>query len=199
MQDRQSAAKFGPGFAPAISRIGHPFVFISLSVGVVIALRVANRAGLTILLILLVCVIVPMAPLLFRGVRFGEWSDADVSVRTERTRFYPKAIPILTFAIVVMLLLRAPNFAVRGAVVTLALLIVAGLVNFRLKLSLHALFAFYSTMILFRASLVAGILGLALALLVFWSRLYLQRHDLKEVLAGATVGLIGGIVAAWWP
>jgi len=110
--------------------------------------------------------------------------------------FYPKAIPILTFAIVVMLLLRAPNFAVRGAVVTLALLIVAGLVNFRLKLSLHALFAFYSTMILFRASLVAGILGLALALLVFWSRLYLQRHDLKEVLAGAAVGLVGGIVAA---
>ena len=183
--------------ARTVSWIGHPLVFITLAVGVVVVLRLANRAGLTILLTLLVCVILPMALLLFRGVRSGRWGDADVSVRTERTRFYPRAIPISAAGVLVLWLLRAPSFALRSALVTLAVFAAAALVNLRLKLSLHALFAFYSTMILFRANALAGAIGLALALLVFWSRLYLQRHDLKEMLVGTLFGLIGGIVAAW--
>jgi hypothetical protein len=39
---------------------------------------------------------------------------------------------------------------------------------------------------------------LALALLVFWSRLYLQRHDLPEMLTGTLLGVVGGIATAWW-
>jgi hypothetical protein len=46
---------------------------------------------------------------------------------------------------------------------------------------------------------VIGTLALVCALLVFWSRLYLQRHDLLEMLAGALLGISGGIAAAWWP
>lgn len=185
--------------AGAISWVGHPLVFISLTVVVVVALRLANRAGLTVLLTLLVCVVIPMALLLFRGVRSGRWSDADVSVRTERTRFYPRAIPISALGVVALWLLRAPGFALRGAFVTMALLVVAALLNFRIKLSLHAMFAFYSSLILFRVSTIAGAIALALALLVFWSRLYLHRHDLPEMLTGTLLGLIGGIATAWWP
>jgi membrane-associated phospholipid phosphatase len=36
-----------------------------------------------------------------------------------------------------------------------------------------------------------------LALLVFWSRLYLGRHDLLEMLVGTSLGLAGGLVTAW--
>jgi hypothetical protein len=89
----QSPANFLLRFAGAISWIGHLLIFISLAVGVVVALRLANRVGLAVLLTLLVCVILPMALLLFRGVRSGRWSDADVSVRMERTRFYPSDLP----------------------------------------------------------------------------------------------------------
>jgi hypothetical protein len=35
------------------------------------------------------------------------------------------------------------------------------------------------------------------ALVVFWSRLYLRRHDLRETLVGAFLGLLGGLVTAW--
>ena len=185
--------------ARGVSWIGHPLVFISLAMLVVVALRVANRAGLAVLLMLLVCVVIPMALLLFRGVRSGRWSDADVSVRTERTRFYPRAIPISAVGVLALWLLRAPGFALRGAFVTLALLVVAALLNFRIKLSLHALFAFYSSVILFRVTTIAGAIALALALLVFWSRLYLQRHDLPEMLIGTLLGVAGGIATAWWP
>lgn len=180
-------------FARWVSRIGHPLVFISLSFSVVVALRLANRAGLALLLTLLATVILPMALLLFRGVRSGRWSDMDVSVHAERVRFYPFAIPISATAAIVLWLLRAPVFALRGAMVTLFLLIVAALINFRIKLSLHALFAFYSAIILFAVDPIAGAIAFTAALLVFWSRLHLGRHDLLEMLVGTSLGLIGGV------
>ena len=99
-------------------------------------------------------------------------------------------------AVIALWLLRAPAMALRGAVVTLFLLLVAALVNFRIKLSLHALFAFYSAIILFVVNPVVGAIAFALAFLVFWSRLYLGRHDLLEMLVGASLGLLGGLVTA---
>ena len=184
-------------FARWVSWIGHPLVFISLSVGIIIASRLANRAGLALSLTLLVTVILPMAFLLFRGFHSGRWSDPDVSVRAERAQFYPRAISISAVAVIVLLLLPAPAFALRGATMTLFLLIMAALINFRIKLSLHALFAFYSAVILFVVSPLVGTVAFALALLVFWSRLYLKRHDLLETLVGAFLGLVGGLVTAW--
>jgi len=62
-----------------------------------VASRLANRSGLAVLLVLFVLVILPTALPLFMGVRSGRWSHADISVRTERHRFYPVAervIPI---------------------------------------------------------------------------------------------------------
>jgi len=184
-------------FARWISWIGHPLVFISLSVGIIISLRLANRAGLALSLTLFATVILPMALLLFRGFQTGRWSDADVSNRAERVRFYPPAISISTVAVIVLLLSRAPAFALRGAAVTLFLLMMAALINFRMKLSLHALFAFYSAIILFVVNPIAGAAAFMLALLVFWSRLYLKRHDLSETLVGAVLGLLGGLVTTW--
>ena len=133
----------------------------------------------------------------FSGNQSGRWSDPDVSIHAERVRFYPRAISISAVAVVVFLLLRAPAFALRGASVTLFLLIMAALINFRIKLSLHALFAFYSAVILFGVNPVVGAVAFALAFLVFWSRLYLKRHDLLEMLVGAFLGLLGGLVTAW--
>jgi hypothetical protein len=184
-------------FARWVSWVGHPLVFITLSVGIIVALRLANRVGLALLLTLLATVILPMALLLFRGFQSGRWSDPDVSVRAERIRFYPRALSISAAAVIVLLLLRAPAFALRGATMTLLLLIIAALINFRIKLSLHALFAFYSAAILFVVNPVAGAVAFGLALLVFWSRLYLKRHDLAETLVGTFLGLLGGLVTAW--
>jgi PAP2 superfamily len=184
-------------FARWISWIGHPLVFISLSVGIIIALRLANRAGLALSLTLFATVILPMALLLFRGFQSGRWSDPDVSIRAERIQFYPRAISISAVAVIALFLSRAPAFALRGAAVTLLLLIMAALINFRMKLSLHALFAFYSAIILFVVNPIAGAAAFMLALLVFWSRLYLKRHDLSETIVGAFLGLLGGLITAW--
>ena len=193
------AVKPAAHFARAISWIGHPLVFVTISVGIVVGSRLARRDGLSILLTLFVSVILPIALLLFGGVRSGRWRDADISVRRERNRFYPIVIPLSAVGLAALWFLRAPDFVLRGALVTLALFLVAAMMNLWIKLSLHALFAFYCAIILFRINPLVGGVAFAVALLVFWSRLYLQRHDLPEMLIGVALGVCGGVVTAWWP
>ena len=89
------------------------------------------------------------------------------------------------------------SYIIRGGLVTLALFLVSWMVNFGLKSSLHALFAFYCAMILFRIGLVCGAIAFVLAFLVGWARLYLERHTPFELIAGIVLGLIGGLVVGW--
>jgi len=76
------------------------------------------------------------------------------------------------------------------------LVVVGGSVKRPKKRCLRALFAFCSAIILFVVQPVVGAIAFALAFLVFWSRLYLGRHDLLETLVGASLGLLGGLVTA---
>ena len=139
----------------------------------------------------------PTAVVLLAGVRSGRWSDSDVSVRKERQRFFPWAVPFSLAGVVVLRLIHAPNYILRGALVTLVLFLCAWIVNFWLKLSLHALFAFYCATILFQIGLLWGATGFLLAILVAWARLFLRRHTPIELVAGIMLGLIGGFIAAW--
>jgi membrane-associated phospholipid phosphatase len=143
-------------------------------------------------------VIVPIAILLFVGVRSGKWRDADVSVREERRRFYPWAIPFSALGALALWFMHAPRGILRGALVTLALFFLAAIINLRLKISLHTLFAFYCATILLRLGLIVGTTASVVALLVFWSRLFLGRHTWFEAAAGACLGIAGGIVTAWF-
>ena len=184
-------------FARFISWIGHPLVFIAVSVAIVVGTQLGLHAGFPILLALLLTTLVPTAILLLSGVRSGRWSDADVSVRKERQGFFPWAVPFSLAGIVVMYLIHAPAYIIRGGVVTLVLFLVSWIVNCFLKLSLHALFAFYCAAILFRIGPGWGTIAFFLAILVAWSRLFLGRHSPLELIAGIALGLIGGFVTGW--
>lgn len=140
-----------------------------------------------------------MGVLLFAGVRSGRWRDADVSVREERQRFYPLAIPLSALGTLMIWLVGAPRYILRGGIVTLMLLVIAAITNLRFKISLHTLFASYCTVILFRVNVLCGLTALVLTALVFWSRLFLSRHTLSENIAGLALGFMGGIATAWWP
>src|SRR5207237_9813908 len=71
VQDRQLRLKPSERFARAISWIGHPLVFVTVSVGLVISARLANRTGFIILLTLFFCVILTTAILFIVGYRLG--------------------------------------------------------------------------------------------------------------------------------
>lgn len=179
-----------------VSWVGHPLVFILATVSIVVGTQMRMSSAWPIVVCLFFSVIIPTALLLILGVRSGRWQDADVSVREERKRFYPWAIPISAFGVVTTWLIHAPLFILRGGIATLGLFILAAIVNTWLKISLHTLFAFYCTAILFRIGLIPGLCALALAALVFWSRLFLGRHTAAENWAGLVVGLIGGWLAS---
>ena len=183
--------------ARVISWIGHPLVFVAASVAVVVGTQLGLHAGFPILLALLLTTLVPTAILLLSGVRSGRWSDADVSVRKERQRFFPWAVPFSLAGVLAMYLIHAPVYIVRGGVVTLALFLASWIVNCFLKLSLHALFAFYCAAILFRIGAGWGTIASLLAILVAWSRLFLHRHTPAELIAGMALGLVGGFVTGW--
>jgi hypothetical protein len=185
--------------ARLISWVGHPLVFVSISVAIVVGTQLVVRAALPILAALFLSVILPTAILLVSGVRSGRWRDADVSVREERKRFYPWAIAFSALGTLISWVIGAPFFIIRGGLITLALFVIAALANFYLKISLHILFAAYCTTILFRINIVCGTVAMILAGLVFWARLFLSRHTLIEALAGAALGIGGGIMAAWQP
>src|SRR4051812_15274390 len=182
-----------------VSWIGHPLVFVSLSLAIVVWFRLANRVGVSALAALILAVVLPIGVLLFRGVRSGRWSDADVSIHSERVRFYPPAILLSMIGIMALLVLHSPWPLLRGALVTLLMLLMASVINRVTKISLHTMFAFYCATILFGVGLVIGSIALCLAATVFWSRLYLRRHHVRDVLLGAAMGSVGGVIAAWWP
>lgn len=183
--------------ATIVSWIGHPLVFVTVSVGIVLATQLASRRAIGLIGALFLAVIAPTGVLLFLGVRSGRWRDADVSVREERKRFYPIAIPLSAFGTIVMWLANAPRYILRGGVITLLLLIAAAITNHWSKVSLHTLFATYCTVILFRVNLFCGSAALILAGLVFWSRLFLSRHTISENTSGVALGAVGGIATAW--
>jgi hypothetical protein len=183
--------------AVIVSWIGHPLVFVTVSVGIVVMTQLASRAAIPLLAALFLAVVAPMGLLLYFGVRSGRWGDADVSVREERKRFYPIAIPLSALGTIVMWLANSPPYILRGGVITLLLLIAAAITNQWLKVSLHTLFASYCTVVLFRMNLFCGSAALILAVLVFWSRLVLSRHTITENISGVALGTIGGIATAW--
>lgn len=183
--------------ATIVSWAGHPLVFVTISVGIVLATQLASRRAIGLIAALFLAVIAPTGVLLFLGVRSGRWRDADVSVREERKRFYPIAIPLSAFGTIVMWLANAPRYILRGGVITLLLLIAAAITNHWSKISLHTLFATYCTVILFRVNLLCGSTALILAGLVFWSRLFLLRHTISENISGVALGAVGGIATAW--
>jgi hypothetical protein len=182
-----------------VSRIGHPLVVITTSVGIVVATQLPARTGILILAALLLAVIAPTVFLLVAGVRSGKWQDANVSVREERRRFYPWVIPFSALWLFLVWWIRAPIFVIYGGFVMLVLLIVAAVANSWMKISLHTLFASYFAVIFFRVGVVYGVTATIIAALIFWSRLYLSRHTLIETIAGVGLGGGGGIVAVWWP
>jgi hypothetical protein len=183
--------------AVIVSWIGHPLVFVTISVGIVLMTQLASRLAIPLIAALFLALIAPMGLLLFFGVRLGRWGDADVSVREERKRFYPIAIPLSALGTIVMWLANTPRYVLRGGVITLLLLIAAAVINHWSKVSLHTLFAAYCTVILFRVSIFCGSAALILAALVFWSRLFLSRHTISENTSGVALGAVGGIATAW--
>ena len=177
-----------------ISQVGHPLVLAAVTISFV-AFRLlppdtATKTSATFIAV----TVVPLLVLILAGVRRGKWSDADVSVRQERRGFYPRALAVFVLSTIAMYVAGMPHFVIRGSVAATAMVAVAMLINFRLKVSLHAAFSFFAAVAVWLVSIPAGVVAFCAAVLICWSRVVLGRHSVVETIAGAALGMATGVV-----
>ena len=180
--------------AKAISVIGHPFVLLTLTVLIAVFSTASLERAVTIGAATVLLTVFPLLLIIRRKVSAGKWSDHDVSDASERRSFYPIALLISAVSFIIFYLLNFPRALLVGILVSFALLIVAMLINRRSKISLHQIFAVYFAVSLFAVGAWIGAGFLLLAAMVGWSRVHLKRHTFEQVLSGAALGAIAGIV-----
>ena len=167
----------------------HPFVLIPVLVAVVTARSLPPREAAVVVGLVLAGSILPMLWILVRRVRSGAWTDHDVSVREQRSGFYPAALALSGGTVILLYASGVGQSILRGTVAIFILIAASALVNTKLKVSLHTGFAAFTAVSLLSLSWPMGIAAVFVAIAVAWSRLELRRHTLPEVLVGALLGI----------
>ena len=181
-----------------LSRVFHPFI-ISVSVLFIAQLFQGyawfGAAAWTALCFMVV--IVPVLLFILLRVRSGRYQDADVSVREDRYLLYALAGGCFILLVALLAFLQAPTIVQQTLQAALFAVAVGALFNrYVNKLSLHTLTVAGCAAVFLFVRPSAGItLGLV-SLLVGWSRVYLTRHTLAEVIWGWVVGVL--CVAIWF-
>ncbi len=179
--------------AKIISVIGSPFVLFPFTVFTVAFYDAPPEWALTVGLITVLAIVVPLLFVIRRKVVAGKWSDHDVSDSTERRNFYAITITIVGVCSLLFWLLNFPRSIVIGIIVSLGLLLAAALINWWSKISLHLMFVMYCAVSLITLNYWIALTLIFFAVLVGWSRVFLGRHSLGQVLTGAALGTLGGL------
>ncbi len=180
--------------ARIVSVAGHPFILMSLTVLIVAVHRTHLLRALVIGGVTVLSTVTPLFFIIRRQVSAGKWSDHDISDATERRSFYPVVIIINALAMTLFYFLGFPPALIVGMLVSIAILLLAMLINRWSKISLHLIFAVYFAVSLLAVSSLSAAGFLLLAAALGWSRIRLERHTSAQVLSGACLGAIAGIV-----
>jgi len=181
--------------ATLLSTIGHPFLLLPLvSSWLSMQGRPWEEAWPTLAAIL-GCILALTVFLAFRKRR-GKISNWDVSARAERARNLYRPVLILVLLTAAGLHYFQQPFV--GETLFFALLMAVSLViNTRIKISQHTLIITYLSFLTLSVNVWAGLLLLALAPFVAWSRVVLGRHQKDEVLVGGVVAVAFGLAHIW--
>lgn len=128
------------------------------------------------------------------GIRFGIFSDLDVSKREQRPIMFLTGMLLTISYLIFLLLFHAPGILLVGTFALILGLIVLGIVNMFTKVSGHlaVLSAFLTFMVL-----VEGwefLLGFVLLPLLVWARIKTKNHTLLQTVLGSIVGVLTTIV-----
>jgi membrane-associated phospholipid phosphatase len=179
-----------------LSRAFHPFIVSVLTLWLAQLLSGYGWTGATLWTMLsFSIVILPSLIFILVRVKSGRYQDIDVSIRNDRYILYLLGGSCLILMIILLIVFQAPAIAQRTLQAGLLSIIVGSVFNrFVNKLSLHVLTVAGCAVVLFLVSPIAGVaLGLV-SILVAWSRVYLTRHTIPEVVWGWVVGVICTIV-----
>lgn len=177
--------------AEVVSYVFHPLLVVIPTL-VIAMVRLGSTLGQAIFWTVLSIVIVnlPMALLLFRGVRSGKYTDASVSVREQRTSIYAIGGVCLVILLAVLIIGKAPVVIIACLISAVIATTLGYWVNRYTKLSLHsAAMAGCTAVLLWTAPLIGVIMAL-FAPLVGWARIRLKHHTPVQILIGWMVSVI---------
>ncbi len=178
-----------------ISTLGHPFLLLPLVLAWLTIRKLGFVAALPTLVAIFTCIVIMVVFLDFRK-RKGQISNWDVSAQKERSSNIYQPILSLTFVAAATLFLLGQPFI--GDTLFFGLLMtVCYAINAKIKISQHTVMAFYVSFLVLPVHVWAGLGLLIFAPMIGWSRVVLGRHKKEEVLLGAIVGTIFGLLH-WW-
>jgi membrane-associated phospholipid phosphatase len=184
-------------FARWISRIGHPFVLPLVALLAVTRSVLPLPQAVGIVALAAVTITVPLLVVTRRQIRGRQWTDYDVSVREHRHGLYPVILATLLVSMLSFWLLDGPAFMLRGLAACMVLTVVAMLVNFVSKISLHAALSTFCAIALLALQPWLGLAACVFAALIAWSRIVLRRHTPFEVVCGVLLGATVGTTLVW--
>ncbi len=182
--------------AKVISTIGHPFLTVPLfAVFLIFSIESAQRA-IYLSLLIVGGIFLPVGLRTLWGVRKGTYTNLDVSDQVQRQKWFVATTSLL-FIVTVIVWATNQEWTLRLAMAcALILLVVAQLVNRRIKASMHLAFHAFLGFIILTIHVTAGVFFLLFALPLAWSRIHLGRHIWKEVVVGMALGSVLGV--AFW-
>lgn len=182
--------------AKVISTVGHPFLTVPLfAVFLVFSIESTQRA-IYLSLLIVGGIFLPIGLKTLWGVRKGTYTNLDVSDQAQRQKWFV-ATTVLLLLVTIIVWVTRQGWTLRLALAcALVLLVVAQLVNVRIKASMHLAFHAFLGFIILSFSWLAGVCVLLFALPLAWSRIHLGRHIWQEVVVGMLLGTLLG--AAFW-
>ena len=177
--------------AEIISYVLHPLLIVIPTL-VIAMVRLGSTVWEAIFWTFLSIVIVnlPMALLLFWGVRSGKYSDASVSIREQRTSIYAVGGTCLVILLAVLIIGKAP-VVISACLVSAVLATALGYwINRYTKLSLHSAAMAGCTAVLLWTAPLIGLVMAIFAPLVGWARIRLKHHTPVQILIGWMVSMI---------
>ena len=179
-------------FARVVSILGHPMLVLPLAALAVAVARGQGRAAVWMALGFALFAALVMSYSWWQ-VRRGRWAHVDASNKGERRSLNRFLVALLVVAAVLALRYGHDRELGLGLGLSAAMIVVAMLTARWCKLSLHMAFVVFASSLLWSVAWWAGLAGFACAAAVAWSRLQLQRHVPRDLLAGAATGLLAGI------
>ncbi len=183
--------------AHLVSTITNP-LFVALPLFLLVALRTAPDVWHALLWWAIIAVGITFAPFLFvrRGVRQGKYSDAHVSVRSQR--FIPLLFGLgCMIAVFVLLLLLHASVALLATVTAalIALLVALVITQFaKYKISLHMVGAAGAVTTCCVLIAPAFLLLSPLVALIGWARWKVHAHTPLQALTGTALAVIVTVV-----
>lgn len=177
--------------AEVVSYVFHPLLVVIPTL-VIAMVRLGSPLGQGIFWTVLSIAIVnvPMALLLFWGVRSGKYTDASVSVREQRTSIYAVGGTCLVILLAVLIIGKAPVVIIACLISAVIATVLGYWVNRYTKLSLHSAAMAGCTAVLLWTAPLIGVIMAIFAPLVGWARIRLKHHTPVQILIGWMVSMI---------